>query len=500
MDARRSELITKGVVPGAIGGLAGGAVFGAAMLDLGVLSSVASLVRVESQALGFTIHMAIAATVGVSLGLLMRHQGPAVGESILWGMVYGTLWWFIGSLTLHPLFLGEEMGWTAPMAQAALPSLLGHVLYGATAALVIALWRVRPSVRPVRMTPEALVQGGVSGLTAAWIIGAVLAAQGHLALFAAGVAGDSRVLVWLMTLLIGLLAGVGFSLLYPGSADGAGPGIVRGTMYGFLWWVAVPLSLLPAVEGGGLPWQADHLRETFPTLPGYILFGGLLALLHRWIGAVFRALFSDAVLGGDREGVGTQGLRALANGVVSGVMGGLVFSVVMLQVGALDDVAGLVRARSPVSGFFVHLAIAVIIGASYGLLFRGQCYDLGSALGWGASYGFIWWLLGSMTLFSVFLGSTPQWTADLSAEAFPHLIGHLAYGVGVGVTFYLLEARYRPWWVARTEADATRVARRKEQVLTAAPALWTLVVITSVTLPVLLGTTGAITSSTGPTY
>jgi hypothetical protein len=51
----------------------------------------------------------------------------------------------------------------------------------------------------------------------------------------------------------------------------------------------------------------------------------------------------------------------------------------------------------------------------------------------------------------------------------------------------LLELRYKPWWVPQRQVDAIRVERRKEQVLTSAPALWTLVVVISLTLPVLLG-------------
>jgi hypothetical protein len=51
----------------------------------------------------------------------------------------------------------------------------------------------------------------------------------------------------------------------------------------------------------------------------------------------------------------------------------------------------------------------------------------------------------------------------------------------------LLESRYKPWWVPQRQVDAIRVERRKEQVLTSAPALWALVVVISLTLPVLLG-------------
>jgi hypothetical protein len=92
-----------------------------------------------------------------------------------------------------------------------------------------------------------------------------------------------------------------------------------------------------------------------------------------------------------------------------------------------------------------------------------------------------------MTLMPLLLGDLPQWTVAAAADAFPALVGHLAYGAGLGITFYLLEARHRPWWVSRTAAENARVARRKEQILTSAPAIWVLVVMIALTLPVLLG-------------
>ena len=201
-----------------------------------------------------------------------------------------------------------------------------------------------------------------------------------------------------------------------------------------------------------------------------------------------RLFFGDIMVGSDDEAVGTQGLRAMGHGMVAGVVGGLIFGGVMLQIGALTNVASLIRVTSPVTGFFVHMTIAVIIGTSYGLLFRRQSYDIASALGWGASYGFIWWMLGPLTLFPAFLGITPLWTADVVALTFPNLVGHLLFGAGLGITLHLLEARYSPWWIPRRQTQAARVARRREQVLTSAPALWTFIVIVSLTLPVLLGT------------
>ena len=304
---KRADLMASGVLPGAVGGVAGGIVFGAAMLDLGVLSSVASIVGVESAVVGFIVHMAIAATVGAGLGVLVWHQRPGTGETLLWGLAYGTLWWFIGTLTLHPLLLGNTLAWDAESARAALPALLGHVLFGASAGLVISLVRLRyrGGEDSMLITASALIRGGTAGLVAVWIIGTVLAAQGQLHSFVAVTPQDSGLTVWLTTLLVGLLAGVGFAILYPSAADSAGVGLVRGGMYGFLWWVAVPLSVLPALHGSGLPWQVDQVRAVFPTLPGCILFGATTALLYHWLGVVTRVLFSDIVAGADSEGVGS---------------------------------------------------------------------------------------------------------------------------------------------------------------------------------------------------
>ncbi len=482
---KRVDDLTRGALFGALAGLVGGVVFGAAMAELGVLPSVASIVRVESSVVGFVVNMAIAAAVGSGLGALTWRQRPGAGETLFWGMAYGMLWWFIGTLTLHPLILDGGPTWDVESAQVALPALLGHILYGSTAGLVIVVLRLRD--RAEMVDGWSLVRGLLAGIAAAAIAGAILDAQGQLPGFVGRATADSTTTVWLLTLLIGLLSGGAFALLHPHPSDGSGPGLIRGAMYGFLWWVAASVTVLPALHGTGLPWAVAEVQEAFPSMPGYVLMGGAISLFYRWLGTVMRVLFSDVVVGGDEEGIGTLGLHTLSRGVVAGFVGGLMFTGIMVQTGVLTNVAGLARITSPVAGFFVHLLIANIIGASYGLLFRRQSYDVGSALGWGLSYGFIWWILGPLTLAPVFLGTTPEWTAAVAAEAFPNLIGHLVYGSGLGLMFYFMEARYSPWWIPRRQAEVDRVERRRQQVLTSAPALWTLVVMISLTLPLLLG-------------
>jgi hypothetical protein len=49
---------------------------------------------------------------------------------------YGLIWWFIGPLTLMPIVLGGTFNWTTETAGALLPSLIGHLIYGAVTAVV----------------------------------------------------------------------------------------------------------------------------------------------------------------------------------------------------------------------------------------------------------------------------------------------------------------------------------------------------------------------------
>ena len=483
-----SELLRTGLLPGGVAGLVGGLVFGVSLSELGLLPTFARLVRTDLAVVGFVVIMAGAAIIGAGFGALVWYQRPGAGETLFWSLVYATFWWYLGPLTLLPLLRGDGLAWDVSSAQKAFPLLLGQVLYGASmgVALVVLQWKRHVQTDALRFSGGALLRGALAGLLGAVFLGVTLNTQDQLLPLAAIMTSQSRLVAWLVTLLVGLLAGVGFALLYPRPTDGAGAGLIRGTLYGFLWWVVGALTVVSLFSGAGLTWELHQVQAMFATLPGYLLFGAAVALLYQWLGVLVRLLFSEFVAGGDDEGVGTQGLRIVGRSVLGGLAGGLLFSLVMVQTGFLPNVANLIGSDSAVAGFLVHLVISTVIGTSYGLLFHGQSYDFGSALGWGMSYGFVWWVLGPLTLMPVLLGAAPQWTTQAAATAFPNLIGHLAYGGGLGITFYVLEARYNPWWIPRTEVEAARVARRKEQVLSSAPALWTLLVVIGLTLPILL--------------
>jgi uncharacterized membrane protein YagU involved in acid resistance len=427
---------------------------------------------------------------GAGFGVLMSRQRPGAGEMLLWGTTFGLLWWLFGTLTLVPLIQEGTITWDVHAAQDHLPAMLGSLLYGTITGLALAvLWRRTQQDRAALGGP--LARGALAGLLGGWLLGTFLSAQNELmamnAMMPEMMESHTPAAAWLVTLLIGLLAGGIFAWLYPHPFDGSGAALMRGSVYGFVWWVVGAQTLAPFLSGDSPAWALGAVRDDFATLPGYLLFGAGMALIYQWLDRLVRLFFADDLGRHDQEGIGTQGLRALGRGVLAGLAGGLLFTLVMAQVGFLPGVASLVGSASMVTGLIVHLIIASVVGVSYGLFFRFQSYDLGSALGWGVSYGFFWWVLGSLTLMPVLAGSPPQWTVSAAADAFPALVGHLVYGADLGAIIYLLEERGIPWWISRSEVEAARIARRQEQILTSAPAIWVLVVAIALILPVILG-------------
>jgi len=486
MNSRQSQsmrrALTTGALSGALAGLATGALVRS--YDLWAFGQANSTLE------GYVITILIGSMLGAAFGVLIRGQRHGVGENLFWGMSYGIFLWVLGELTFIPLLTDGAFAWDLFAAQASLPALVGFLIYGSLTGLLLALLTLRGTEASFPGL-GTLARGTLAGLAAALILGILLDTQEHLVPMGSMMSGvsenDPRIAAWIIILLIGALAGLFYAAFYPAPTDGAGPAVIRGAAYGFFWWVIGALTLLPLLSGHDLGWSIEPLRAEFPTLPAFILFGSMLALFYQLLHRLVRILLSEEVGDPRSEGPGAQALRALGRGAVAGMVGGGIFTFVMLQIGFLPDVASLVGSNAPGTGLIVHFIIAILIGMSYGLLFRRQSFDVTSALGWGLTYGFVWWILGALTLMPVFLGSIPQWSVSAVALAFPALIGHLGYGAGLGLTFYVLEARDRPWWLSRSDSEAERIALQKEQILSSAPAIWVLVVMIALTLPVLLG-------------
>ena len=457
--------LRRDAVSGALAGLAGGVVFGVAMGLVGTLPSVAQIVRSNSPAIGFALHMIIAAIIGAGFGLLVANQQLRAGETLFWGLIYGTFWWFLGAQTLLPILAGRPLAWDLAGAEQLFPSLIGHLFYGGVTAVVFVALR-----RGVVVPPQPRLGPLLRGLSAGLMVAGALYLLAGAALNPLGV--------------IGALAGAGYPLLFGTVWEKSGPALVRGTVYGFLIWV-LELTVGPLLAGAAPSWSHDAAAAAVHNLPPSILLGAGIAVVFGWLGTLARGLFVDDIRTVHREAPGGWGLRALGSGALAGLAGGVVFTAVLAVVGALPRVAQIMGSQAPPAGLVVNLIIALVIGVTYALMFRRSSFDLVSGIGWGACYGFFWWVLGPLTLLPALTGVTPRWDPAAIANAFPALVGLLAYGAALGSTYYLLEARANPWWVTRNQAETDRVLAQRSQTLGSAPALWGLTVLIALTIPLL---------------
>ena len=124
---------------GALAGFAGGLVSSPIMLATGILPTIAGLDTRLSTFGGLLIHLLVSTTIGMSYGLLFRNEASSVGLGIAWGWVFGMIWWYVGPMTLLPLMLTGVCDWSADAASALLPSLMGHLIYGAATAFTFLL-------------------------------------------------------------------------------------------------------------------------------------------------------------------------------------------------------------------------------------------------------------------------------------------------------------------------------------------------------------------------
>ena len=128
---------------GALAGLSGGLVSSPIMFATGILPHTAGVGSSLSTLLGFLLHLLISALLGMSYGLLFRHEAPTVEWGVSWGCTFGLIWWYLGPMTLLPLILTGECDWTTDAASKLLPSLIGHLVYGGVTAFVFFLFEQR---------------------------------------------------------------------------------------------------------------------------------------------------------------------------------------------------------------------------------------------------------------------------------------------------------------------------------------------------------------------
>ena len=247
----------------------------------------------------------------------------------------------------------------------------------------------------------------------------------------------------LQSLLCGLVFGTTFALLFAKRATSPGAGLIWGLAFAVLVWIVFPAGLIPLVlRAAGSGAMFNDARERFPQLVSFLICLGMPVGLTLGLRAELRS------------GVATQKFslsRAIIAGGFAGTLGGLIFGRWVSSGDYFPLLSGYgTLGFSRETTILLHFGVALLIGVTFGLLFQRDVRGYGSCMGWGLGYAILWWFLGQLTLLPLAAHKPIDWSADQASFVFGSLVGHILYGLILGVTYATLD---RLWVRLFIESD-----------------------------------------------
>src|SRR5215467_4901057 len=248
---------------------------------------------------------------------------------------------------------------------------------------------------------------------------------------AIGTAGGALQSILLTTSLItgliyGALFGAAFGAFFSRRATSPGAGLIWGLAAALLLWIVVPAGILPLRRASHSMGMLSDARASFPELVAFLICLGMpvgvtLGTWGEFHNRTARAKF--------RWG------RAIVAGGLAGTLAGFVFGQWVSSGNYFPLLAGYGELSSRAATLVLHFAVALMIGATFGVLFQKDVRGYGSSMAWGLAYGIFWWFLGPLTLSQLAARQPLDWSAEQGSDLFGSLVGHILYGLMLGVTY-----------------------------------------------------------------
>jgi hypothetical protein len=243
-------------------------------------------------------------------------------------------------------------------------------------------------------------------------------------------------------IVLGALFGLAFGLFFAHRARSSGAGLIWGLGAALLLWLVLPAGILPLLAGSSRSMaKIAHAREKFPELVAYLICLGM---------PVGVTLGIRGGLRGKLKNVPFHLWRAIVVGGFSGVLGGMISGRWSSAGHFFPLIAALGEPHSRIATVALQFGVAVLIGSSFGLLFQRDVRGYGSSMGWGLGFAIFWWFLGPLTLFPLASRTPLDWSADHGSDLFGSLVGHILYGLILGVAYATID---RFWVKLFIESD-----------------------------------------------
>ena len=125
-------------------------------------------------------------------------------------------------------------------------------------------------------------------------------------------------------------------------------------------------------------------------------------------------------------------------GTMGGIAAGVVFGMMMSMLNMMGSIAMLVGSKSTAVGWAVHIAISMVLGIAFSLLFERRLRNISTGLGLGVAYGMFWWVVGGLVLMPAKLGM-PLFQFD--KMAWESLMGHVVFGMVLGALTVMIPSK-----------------------------------------------------------
>lgn len=115
---------------GIIAGIVAGIILGFMMVRMRMFAQIGSLIGMPNALSGFLFHLVINAILGIIFAVIFVKAAKSFFNCAIWGVIFGLVWWFVGSLTIAPLMMGMPVVWNNDAMMNALPMLMGELTFG----------------------------------------------------------------------------------------------------------------------------------------------------------------------------------------------------------------------------------------------------------------------------------------------------------------------------------------------------------------------------------
>lgn len=231
--------------------------------------------------------------------------------------------------------------------------------------------------------------------------------------------------------LLGGIFGLVFGLFFAKRAITPGAGLIWGLACALLLWFVMPSgSGLVRLHSTSSVDMLQNVQQAFPKLVAYLVCLGMPVGVVLGIRGGFRYKARQPQF---RWG------RAIVAGGLAGTISGLAFSGWEYSGGYLPLLDGLPEFPSQARAVVLHFAVALLIGAIFGILFQRDVRGYGSSMGWGLGFGIFLWFFGPLTIFPLLGRQPPDWSADQGTALFGSLVGYIIYGFILGTIYAFLD-------------------------------------------------------------